>query len=334
MYSLLKPILFKLDPEFTHKLALISLQISRLLHIKPRQKYFRPTTIFNLTFPNPIGLAAGFDKNGDYIEALDSLGFGFIEIGTLTPKPQSGNAKPRLFRLPEQKAVINRMGFNNKGIEYAAKRLSQTTFTGILGINIGKNRDTPNDKASDDYLHCMRLLWPYASYFVINISSPNTPGLRDLQHESVLHDLLLSLKNEQKKMVDTHKKYIPLLVKISPDLSDVDIQTLGKTLLEVQIDGVIATNTSVQRFGLDTPVSKEIGGLSGAPLEALSTHVIRILYSILGEKIPIIASGGVMDEKSAKEKLAAGAKLLQLYTGLVYEGPGLIQKLSSTFAYS
>lgn len=281
-----------------------------------------------LQFKNPIGLAAGLDKNGDYIDALAALGFGFIEIGTLTPKPQSGNDKPRLFRLIKEKAIINRMGFNNKGIYYAKKKLAQLNYQGVLGINLGKNKDTPNENAADDYLQGMRELWQYASYFTINISSPNTQGLRELQEKKHLQHLLQQLKNEQQKIFATEKKYVPLVVKISPDLSDAAILELAQVLLEEKIDGVIATNTTLAREKIShTKLADQAGGLSGAPLSERNTAIIKVLANFLKGRIPIIASGGVMDAKSYQEKIAAGASLVQVYTGLIYEGPQLVQEL-------
>lgn len=329
MYSLIRPLLFKLNPEFTHHLALASLKLRFQLLSSNSPANIDPITLFNhLHFPNRIGLAAGFDKNGDYIDALSSLGFGFLEIGTLTPKPQQGNPKPRLFRLAKEKAIINRMGFNNKGIDYAAKQLTKINYKGILGINIGKNKDTPLSLAYEDYLACMRKLWPFASYFTINISSPNTPNLRDLQNEDTLKVLLNHLKAEQRQIHTKHKKYIPLVIKIAPDLTSQEITTLANLFLSSNIDGIIATNTTIQRFNIESPHSQEIGGLSGLPLNKISTGIIKQLYAIVGDKIPIIASGGIMSEIEAKEKLAAGASLLQLYTGMIYKGPGLINQLT------
>ncbi len=314
MYKLIRPILFKLDPELTHTLALISLQfvyrmgLSRLFS----QPVSTPRTVMGLNFSNPVGLAAGFDKNGDYIDALAALGFGFIEIGTITPKPQTGNPRPRLFRLIKQQAIINRMGFNNKGMDYVAAQLKKIRYKGILGINIGKNAATPNEFAIQDYLACFRTLAPYASYMTINISSPNTTGLRNLQERSALVPLLQALKQEQQQS----EHYVPLLVKISPDLSDTELTELANVLLEQKIDGVIATNTTIAHEG-------EKGGLSGEPLRQRSTDVIKQLHAHLGEHIPIIASGGVMDSASIQEKIDAGAKLVQVYTGFIYSGPGM-----------
>lgn len=327
IYKLIRPLLFKLDPEFTHKLALTTLQWAYSLGLL--RFYQKPahhsSTIMGLTFPNRIGLAAGFDKNGDYIDALAALGFGFIEIGTITPKPQPGNPKPRLFRLIKHKAIINRMGFNNKGMNHAAKKLKIIKYKGILGINIGKNKETPNEKAMDDYIACFRKLAPFASYITINISSPNTVGLRDLQEQSSLKPLLAALKKEQTVFEQQYHRYVPLVVKISPDLTDNELKNIAEILLERKIDGVIATNTTIQRDVVpDSSYANEQGGLSGEPLRTKSTAVIKQLYAHLGEQIPIIASGGVMDKTAVQEKLNAGAKLVQVYSGLIYSGVGMV----------
>lgn len=329
MYSFIKKFLFSLKPEAAHKTALMGLQFAFLLGATRflTKIPFQPRTVMDLTFPNLIGLAAGFDKNGDYIDALASLGFGFIEIGTVTPRPQSGNPHPRLFRLTEQQAIINRMGFNNKGIDHVVSRLEKSKYRGILGINIGKNKDTPLENALADYLISFRALWKYASYITINISSPNTPGLRDLQQSDRLAQLLAALKKEQQAIAP--QKYVPLVVKISPDLSEHEVHDLAHILLAEKIDGVIATNTTISRDGVQShPQASETGGLSGKPLQAQATSVLMQLHSILQDKLPIIASGGVMDEQSAQEKLNAGASLLQIYSGFIYHGPGLIKRLA------
>lgn len=288
----------------------------------------KPRQAFGLLFPNPIGLAAGLDKNGEYIDTFAALGFGFIEIGTVTPKPQAGNAKPRLFRLANEHAIINRMGFNNKGIAYVINQLEKTRYRGILGINIGKNRDTPADKAIDDYLTGFRQLWKFASYITINISSPNTPGLRNLQQANVLPPLLMELKKEQTFILNTQQKYVPLIVKISPDLSTQEVRDLAVILLQQKIDGIIATNTTVDRQGVEASrYVQETGGLSGSPLQARSTRIIQQLREVVQDSIPIIASGGIMNKEAAQEKIIAGAVLLQLYTGFIYHGPQLIKQL-------
>jgi len=331
MYSLIRQCLFCLAPETAHHVALQSLQCAYrlgLTHLLPKLKA-APKTIMGLQFKNPIGLAAGLDKNGEYIDALATLGFGFIEIGTVTPLPQVGNPKPRLFRLPMQQALINRLGFNGKGMDYVANQLARLSYRGILGINLGKNKQTPMEKAVDDYLMGFRRLWEYASYITINISSPNTQGLRDLHKDDALFSLLSALKTEQHDIMTHHGKYVPIVVKISPDLTDDEIASIAKTLLQLNIDGVIATNTTIARDpGLqNTAYANESGGLSGKPLQQQSTHVIQQLHQHLQEKIPIIGLGGIVDAESAQEKIQAGASLLQIYTGFIYQGPGLIRRL-------
>jgi dihydroorotate dehydrogenase len=331
MYALIRPLLFHLDPERAHAIALKSLQLSYqlgLTNFLPSAPQSRPTKLFGLTFPNIIGVAAGLDKNAEYIDALATLGFGFIEVGSVTPKPQPGNPRPRLFRLTKQEAIINRMGFNSKGLDYVTEQLEKTRYKGILGINIAKNRTTSNDDAVIDYLAGFRRLWKYASYITINISSPNTPGLRDLQQADYLKQLLSALKNEQTTIAREQKKYVPLVVKISPDMPIDGLNEVATILLEQKIDGVIATNTTLQREGVEqSPYATEVGGLSGKPLQILSTETISQLHSQLQGRIPIIASGGIMDKKSGQEKLNAGASLLQVYTGFIYKGPALIRRL-------
>jgi dihydroorotate dehydrogenase len=327
MYNLLKKILFQLDPETAHAVTLNALQLIHALGLTSffRKKKSSPFKIMGITFPNQIGLAAGLDKNGDYIDALSSLGFGFIEVGTVTPKSQSGNLAPRLFRLVEQEAIINRMGFNNKGCDYLAERLKKTKFKGVLGINIGKNRDTAIENAVVDYVYGFRALASYASYITINISSPNTASLRDLQQTDLLYALLEEMKNTQTAFHAVNKKYVPLVVKLAPDLNADEVRAAAEILLATKIDGVIATNTTVSRIGVENSFYvNEVGGLSGKPLRVASTAVIQQLYKVLGNKIPIIASGGVMSAADASEKIAAGASLVQLYTGLIYCGPRLI----------
>jgi dihydroorotate dehydrogenase len=332
-FNLLRNALFSLDPEVAHDWALTGMQsawrtgTSRLIASRIANA---PRQIMGLTFPNPVGLAAGFDKSAEYVDALAALGFGFIEVGTLTPRPQDGNKKPRLFRLAEQQAVINRMGFNNKGIDHAARMLEKTRYRGILGINLGKNADTPLEKAADDYLAGFRTLWKFASYITINISSPNTPGLRELQQKDLLTALLRPLKEEQARIQQIEKKYIPLVIKVSPDMTDEQTMETAEILLREKIDGVIATNTTITRDGvLEATHVNEAGGLSGMPLCARSTHVIKSLTSVLKDKIPVIGSGGVMDEETAKDKINAGAVLLQVYTGFIYHGADIIHRLAN-----
>lgn len=329
MYSLLKKILFCFDPERAHHLTLEALQLAEKLGfsrlIKP--DYSHPMKVMSLDFPHPIGLAAGLDKNGDYIDALAMLGFGFIEVGSITLKPQPGNPKPRLIRLEKESAIINRMGFNNKGVDYMIERLKNTKYRGILGINIGKNKDTPLDNAVEEYVTVQRQVQPYASYVTINISSPNTEKLRDLQHGDMLKILLNALKQEQATFFAATKKYVPLVVKISPDLSQDELRDMANIFLDTKIDGIIATNTTLNRFDLNI---QESGGLSGKPLTHLSTDVIKKLNQLLQGRIPIIGCGGIMTANDGKEKLAVGASLLQIYTGLIYQGPGLVKALATS----
>ena len=284
--------------------------------------------VFGLRFPNRIGLAAGLDKNGEYIDALSCLGFGFIEIGTVTPKAQSGNPRPRLFRLVKHQAIINRLGFNNKGVDYVVDRVKQASYKGILGINIGKNRDTPLELAVADYVFCFKRVALVASYVTINISSPNTEGLRELQQEKFLRELLRALKEEQRKFFESQKKYVPLVVKIAPDLSDGELKNIAEVLLAEKIDGVIATNTTLSRKGVSgSPFAKEAGGLSGKPLTECSTEIIGKLALLLQNQIPIIGCGGVFSAQDVQDKMAAGASLVQIYSGLIYQGPNLIRHL-------
>jgi dihydroorotate dehydrogenase len=325
-YSLIKPFLFRMDAEKAHHFTLRTLKIAHSLRLTNiiKKKYL-PCEMMGLHLDNPIGLAAGLDKNGDYINALAALGFGFIEIGTVTPKPQTGNPLPRLFRLPEYNALLNRMGFNNKGLDYVVERLKNSTYKGVMGVNIGKNRDTPLEQAEDDYVLGFQRVAPFASYVTINISSPNTENLRKLQQGDLLKILLQHLKHEQKKFFDASKKYVPLVVKIAPDLTHDDIKQMAEIFLAEKIDGVIATNTTLSRNGINH--FSEAGGLSGAPLAKQSTDVIKKLYEVLQEQIPIIGCGGIFSEKDIEEKWKAGAKFFQVYTGLIYEGPGVIAGL-------
>ena len=290
-----------------------------------------------LTFPNPVGLAAGLDKDGAYIDGLAALGFGFIEIGTVTPRAQPGNPKPRMFRLPEAQALINRMGFNNGGVDAFVRNVQASRFyqeqQGILGLNIGKNADTPIERATDDYLSCLDKVYPYAAYVTVNISSPNTKNLRQLQQASEIDALLASLKQAQSRLADTHGRYVPLVLKIAPDLDDEQIDTIASALLRHHIDGVIATNTTITRDAVQGLThANETGGLSGAPVRDLSTRVIRALHQVLQGEIPIIGVGGILTGADASEKMAAGASLVQLYTGLIYRGPALVNECASACA--
>lgn len=330
MYSLLRPALFLVDPEEAHQLALRGLNVLRSLGLSgivaqniPRD----PLDVMGLTFPNPVGLAAGLDKNGVCIDGLASLGFGFIEIGTVTPLPQPGNPKPRLFRLPQASAIINRMGFNNDGVDKLIENVRHARYHGILGINIGKNAATPIEKSAEDYLLCLRKVYPLASYITVNISSPNTKNLRQLQDEDALNGLLGSLKAEQQTLSDVHGKYIPIALKIAPDLDNRQIGQIASMLMQHRIDGVIATNTTVSRDGVaNLRHGGESGGLSGAPLRDKSTAVIRQLAAELQGSLPIIGVGGILNGADAAEKIEAGASLVQIYSGLIYRGPALISE--------
>ncbi len=328
MYSLFRQLLFKLPTEAAHNLSLTSMDLAaqlRLGGLIAEQRVCNSREVMGIRFPNPVGLAAGLDKNADHILGLASLGFGFLELGTVTPLPQPGNPRPRLFRLPEQQAIINRMGFNNLGVDYLVEKVEKSDFTGVLGINIGKNKDTPLENAVDDYLICMRKVYPVASYITVNLSSPNTPGLRDLQFGEPLLRLLTSLKTHQQQLQVQHSRRVPLVVKIAPDMSPDDLGKVAEALVDTEMDGVIATNTTIEREGLEgVRHSEEAGGLSGAPLRQRSTAVIRQLAETLDGKLPIIGVGGIMDGQSAVEKIDAGAELVQLYSGLIYRGPKLI----------
>jgi len=286
-----------------------------------------------LTFPNPVGLAAGLDKNGDYFNALSELGFGFVEIGTITPRPQPGNPQPRLFRLPEYQAIINRMGFNNLGVDHLVAQVRKRQFKGILGINIGKNFDTPVEKASDDYRLCMEKVYAYADYIAVNISSPNTPGLRDLQHAEQLDELLTTLKQTQTRLADEQGRYVPLALKIAPDLDDEQIADMARQLIKHGIDGVIATNTTLSRELVKrSPLAGEQGGLSGWPVRERATEVIGKLAKELDGVLPIIGVGGIASGADACDKINAGASLVQVYTGFIYRGPALIAEAAEALA--
>jgi len=343
LYGLSRAIFFSMDAEKAHKLGLDSLKIisslglTRFLfgaagHIASKQQVTR--NVLGLSFPNAVGCAAGLDKNGEYITALSQAGFGAIEIGTITPRPQPGNPKPRLFRLPQAEGIINRMGFNNKGVDYLVEQVKQQVKPGqkefVLGINIGKNFDTPVENALDDYLICLNKVYDYADYITINISSPNTPGLRKLQFGDELFELLSGLKARQIELDIQKTRYVPLLVKIAPDVSDEEIGLIAQTILATKIDGVIATNTTLSRAGVENlQHAQEAGGLSGKPLKEQATHVVKILVQALqndDKKIPVIAAGGIMSADDAKEKLAAGASLVQIYSGFIYKGPQLISE--------
>ena len=331
MYGLARPFLFGMDAERAHALTLDALEVAYRSGLNPlvaRKPAPLPTKAFGLTFPNPVGLAAGLDKNGAHIDALLSLGFGFVEIGTVTPKPQAGNPKPRMFRLPEHLAVINRLGFNNEGIEALVRNVERAQRRGgLLGINIGKNKDTPNEAAEGDYMYCLSRVYPLADYVTVNISSPNTAGLRELQEEQALRRLVGTLREEQERLGAKHGKRVPMLVKVAPDLSESDVDAAARVLADLEVDGVIATNTTVSRSLLieGAEHATETGGLSGRPLMGPSTTILRMLRTRLPESIPLIGVGGIVSGADAATKQAAGATLVQLYTGLVYRGPTLVR---------
>jgi dihydroorotate dehydrogenase len=333
MYGLFRSLLFTLPTETSHLIAMGSLDWARTLQLQgllggARTGSGVPLTVMGIEFPNALGLAAGLDKNADHIDGLAALGFGFIEIGTLTPRPQPGNPLPRLFRLPAQQAIINRMGFNNKGMDYALDRIRRSHFKGVLGINIGKNFDTPVDQAADDYLIGLTKAWAQASYVVVNLSSPNTPGLRSLQYGEDLRRLLDVLKQAQHRLTLADGRHVPLVIKIAPDLNSEEIGLIAASLLEFAVDGVTATNTTLSRAGVeDNPLHTQAGGLSGAPVRAASTRVIRELNRALDGKLPIIGVGGIGSLQDAREKLQAGASLLQTYTGFIYGGPPLVREI-------
>ncbi|MGD8176550.1 quinone-dependent dihydroorotate dehydrogenase [Marinimicrobium sp. ARAG 43.8] len=336
MYSLIRKALFSLNPETAHHLSLDWLGAAERLKVLPLLKpkaHYNPVQVMGLHFDNPLGLAAGLDKNGDYFNALGALGFGFVETGTVTPRPQPGNPQPRLFRLPEREAIINRMGFNNLGVDHLVEQVKRRRYSGILGINIGKNATTPLENAVDDYLECMKKVYAHAQYITFNISSPNTPGLRDLQFGDSLARMLERLKAEQQAHYQAEGRYVPLAVKIAPDMDDVAIEQVANVLVEQGMDGVIATNTTISREGVEGLAhSEETGGLSGLPVRDKSTHVIAALHAHLKDRLPIIGVGGITDGASALEKMRAGAKLVQVYTGFIYQGPTLIETITETLA--
>ncbi len=331
LYPLVKPCLFAMDAERAHNLTLNTLDKVHALGLGflSQEKIASDERVFcGLKIPNPVGLAAGLDKDGKHIDALADLGFGFIEIGTVTPKAQSGNPLPRMFRLPDASALINRMGFNNDGVDACVARVKQSDFWqrgGILGLNIGKNATTPIESAADDYLICMRKVYDIASYITVNISSPNTKNLRQLQGADELSSLLNAIAEEKKVLSDLHKKEVPLFLKIAPDLDLEQIQTIAELLIKYKIDAVIATNTTIARDAVaHMPNGNETGGLSGSPVKQSSDHVIKELHRTLQGQVPIIGVGGIMSGQDAKDKMNAGASLVQLYTGLIYQGPKLV----------
>ena len=330
LYSLIRKFFFSLDPELAHGLGMNGVEFlnrAGIACLLAKPVAADPVTLMGLSFPNPVGLAAGLDKNGEAIDGLARMGFGFLEIGTITPRPQPGNPKPRMFRLPEVKGIINRMGFNNHGIDALIGNVQQAKFRGILGINIGKNADTPIERAADDYLACLDKVYALASYVTVNISSPNTKNLRQLQGESELDDLLGRLKAAQTRLAEQHGRYVPLTLKIAPDLDDAQVGNIADALRRHRIDGVIATNTTIARDKVQGIAhGNEQGGLSGAPVFEASTAVVRKLAAALAGELPIIAAGGVLEGAQARAKLEAGAALVQLYSGLIYRGPALVRE--------
>jgi dihydroorotate dehydrogenase len=327
-YPFARPFLFALDPETAHDLAFAGLDraaqfgLARLL--APRVTA-TPVSVMGITFPNRVGLAAGLDKNAQHLAGLATFGFGFLEAGTVTPRPQPGNPKPRMWRLPRAQALINRLGFNNDGVDRFLANLAKSSYRGILGINVGRNFDTPNERAADDYVTCLRAVYTKADYVTVNISSPNTAGLRELQAEDALASLLHILKREQKSLAQKHGRHVPLVVKIAPDLTDDALRGIARLLVQHRCDGVIATNTTIARDGVEgLPHADQAGGLSGAPMRERSTAVIRKLARALDGALPIIGVGGILSGADAREKIDAGATLVQIYTGLIYRGPDLV----------
>ncbi len=336
LYALAKPFLFQFDAENAHDLTLKSLKLaekSGLLGLLPKPVQCQSKQVMGLSFPNPVGLAAGLDKNGAVIDVMAALGFGFIEVGTITPRAQPGNPKPRMFRVNEAEGIINRFGFNNLGVDNLIQNVQAAKYHGILGINIGKNFDTPNERAVEDYLICMRKVYAHASYITVNISSPNTKNLRQLQEKDALDALLAILKAEQKVLADKHGKYVPIALKIAPDLDETQIIEIADLLKVHQFDGVIATNTTLARdMVLGLPNASETGGLSGAPVREKSTLVISKLSKQLAGELPIIGVGGILSGADAAEKISAGASLVQIYSGLIYRGPSLVRDICKTLA--
>ncbi|MDO8701947.1 MAG: quinone-dependent dihydroorotate dehydrogenase [Undibacterium sp.] len=336
LYSIARPFLFFMDAESAHNLTLPALQRAQAIGITKLlpKPIHDPRTVMGITFPNPVGLAAGLDKDGRYIDGLAALGFGSIEVGTVTPRAQAGNPKPRMFRLPQANAIINRMGFNNGGVDAFVANVQASRFyqdkLGVLGLNIGKNADTPIERAAEDYLHCLEKVYPYASYVTVNISSPNTKNLRQLQGANELDALLSQLKDAQQRLADQHKRYVPITLKIAPDIDSEQIKNIAEALMRHKIDGVIATNTTITRDAVKgLQHGEEAGGLSGEPVFELSNQVVRALKSELGDALPIIGVGGIFSGSDAATKMQAGASLVQVYSGLIYRGPSLVHECAA-----
>lgn len=329
LYSLVKPLLFSLPTEVSHELTLASLRLG-MGHAWPRRPEPKPVSLWGLEFANPVGLAAGLDKNGDCIDGLAALGFGFIEVGTVTPRPQAGNPTPRLFRLPAANALINRMGFNNKGVDYLVDSVARSRYQGVLGINIGKNKDTPEDEAVNDYLYCLERVHRHASYVVMNVSSPNTPGLRRLQHGDQLKQLLGQARETQTRLDQQAGRRVPLVVKVAPDNGVDAFAAMAEAFVEAGIDGVIVSNTTLSRDGVAAlPHGQETGGLSGAPLKTLADQALESMHDELAGRLPIIGVGGITSAADVAQKQQLGASLVQIYSGLIFRGPGLVTEAVS-----
>ena len=334
-YELARKALFSIDPETAHELSLESLRLGHRLGATRLlcRSHAQPVTCMGLKFSNPVGMAPGMDKNGDYFEALGGLGFGFVEIGTVTPRPQPGNPRPRVFRLTDAQGMINRLGFNNKGVDHLVRRVKNHQFKGILGINIGKNFDTPIENAADDYLHCLEKIYPYADYITVNISSPNTKNLRDLQGEDELDGLLGSISERRSELADEHDRRVPLAVKVAPDLEDDTLPVIAEVVSRHRMDAVIATNTTITRDGVEgLKHAEETGGLSGAPLKPKADKVLAAFRALLPENIALIGVGGITRGQDAVDKLELGADLVQFYTGMVYRGPELVNECLQAIA--
>jgi len=326
-YSLARPFLFALDSETAHDAVLRLSGLAALFAARPPAC---PVRAMGMDFPNPVGLAAGMDKQAEHVGALAGLGFGFLELGGVTPRPQPGNPRPRMFRIPEANAIINRYGLNSVGIDQFVANLSRFSKKCILGVNIGKNKDTPNDRAADDYEICLEKLYRHVDYVTLNVSSPNTAGLRDLQSEEALSALLQKVNSKKERLREKHGRNVAIALKIAPDLDDAQIRSIAAVAMRAKIDGIVATNTTVSRAAvMHYPHGREEGGLSGAPLREASTHVLRILSGELKGEIPLIGVGGILSGAEAVEKLDAGASLVQVYTGLIYRGPGLVSECVS-----
>lgn len=330
LYPFLRKSLFLLPPEWAHSVALGVGQVAVRAGIAQRflpKPVACPVSCLDLNFPNPVGLSAGFDKNAEYLDIFGALGFGFLEVGTVTPRPQPGNPLPRLFRLPEYNALINRMGFNNKGVDFLVERLKARKFDGIVGVNIGKNKSTPVDRAAEDYVHCLKKVYPLADYVTVNVSSPNTPGLRDLQHGDQLLNLLDTVAKEQRVLARIFHRTVPIVVKVAPDLDDQAIEFISKAIINVGLQGVIATNTSSDKSGVVRNRHwQQEGGLSGKPILSKSNAVLKKFRQTLPAELAVIGVGGIESGSDAVQKTTLGADLVQIYTGLIYQGPNLIQE--------